>query len=759
SGMQAVVNQTEDQLRRKVKYYLFKMKSQSHLNDINTISDDKGQSQGHLRSLLHHEEVKANHSCTEQQYRTCDFNPEASSRVCVTRQHQMCGKMSSELKRKIEIDKENICYWKRQKTTGRQKFKRDRAAMKEMTRNNLTDMYTSNVSQELFSLQEDIVEKLHIQERPSQARAREVLTDLESRRILHALNRDHKPLFAIIPDLQFGPKAPKLKYFVPPLSHMKNKEAASDDTRTESADVLPSTSLDDTSQFKPVLPCQSMQSSTDMSTETGNKNSAPIEILFPAQSSLPLSTAAQNVRSGNSRNSTQPSISLTATESDTSLASAELHCLANSSEQFSTFKPELGIGTNLTEQSKPESLFHPDQLTSRLTGDKLTAEKFLPMETVKQESDISCSGIQQIQPMATDKSESGTSSSGFQFSATLSKSLSMLKQDPGTSSSGFQCPAQPSKQVSAFKPDLGTSRWTGIQSPAQQSQPRPIVKPEPGTSPSGFQLPAQQYQSLSTGKAKPDTNSSGFQSTTKQSQSLPIFKQKPSTSPSGFQFPDQPLISMTLTQENTGTSRSNCDITSFKCMSSILSVGQNETSFSVNSESKESNGLTRHDSGFITTASSASSTNSAIDSSLTLSTDKTPTTVLNLKEEPNQSVTQSSNSMPNFQFDHKSTPVSVSEQNSGYGFDNRNDISKQSIPTGQNYGVGVSVFNSQDKTRSLDRSFNHPADNFMAQERLVSSIAIESSDKPKDGSLNSKPSNKDTVSSVDSKSASTNSVT
>ncbi|XP_060590070.1 uncharacterized protein LOC132745232 [Ruditapes philippinarum] len=237
-----------------------------------------------------------------------------------------------------------------------------------------------------------------------------------------------------------------------------------------------------------------MQSSTDMFTETGNKNSAPVEILFPAQSSLPLSTAAQNVGSGNSRNSTQPSISLTATESDTSLASAKLHCLANSSEQFSTFKPELGIGTNLTEQSKPESLFLPDQLTSRLTGDKLTAEKFLPMVTVKQESGISCSGIQHIQPMATDISESDTSSSGFQ--------LSMLKQDPGTSSSGFQCPAQPSGQVSAFKPDLGTSRWTGIQSPAQQSQPRPIVKPEPGTSPSGFQLPAQQYQSLSSGKSK-----------------------------------------------------------------------------------------------------------------------------------------------------------------------------------------------------------------------------------------------------------------
>jgi hypothetical protein len=58
---------------------------------------------------------------SEQQYRTC--NPEASSRVCVTRQQAMCGKMSSELKRKIEIDKENICYWKRQKTTGRQKCK------------------------------------------------------------------------------------------------------------------------------------------------------------------------------------------------------------------------------------------------------------------------------------------------------------------------------------------------------------------------------------------------------------------------------------------------------------------------------------------------------------------------------------------------------------------------------------------------------------------------------------------------------------
>ncbi|XP_060590073.1 uncharacterized protein LOC132745234 [Ruditapes philippinarum] len=210
SGMQAVVNQTEDQLRRSEILLIQDEKSESP-DDINTISDDKGQGQGHLRSLLHHKEVKANHSCTEQQYRTCDFNPEASSRVCVTRQHQMCGKMSSELKRKIEIDKENNMLLKRQKTTG--------------GRN-------------------DIVEKLQIQERPSQTRAREVLTDLESRRILHALNRDHKPLFTIIPDLQFGPKAPKLKYFVPPFSHKKNKEAASDDTRTESADVLPTTSLD-----------------------------------------------------------------------------------------------------------------------------------------------------------------------------------------------------------------------------------------------------------------------------------------------------------------------------------------------------------------------------------------------------------------------------------------------------------------------------------------------------------------------------------
>jgi hypothetical protein len=61
--MQAVVNQSEDQLRRSEILLIQDEKSELP-DDINTISDNKGQGQGHLRSLLHHEEVKANHSCT-----------------------------------------------------------------------------------------------------------------------------------------------------------------------------------------------------------------------------------------------------------------------------------------------------------------------------------------------------------------------------------------------------------------------------------------------------------------------------------------------------------------------------------------------------------------------------------------------------------------------------------------------------------------------------------------------------------------------